>query len=63
MKAAKQHYGDALLRLTDEELLAMPLGINKLWLRVLDEELKRRENVPKVVIEPMSALDMLLDDD
>lgn len=63
MRASKQHYGDALLRLTDEEILAMPLGINKLWLRTLDEELKRRENVPKVVVELQSALDMLLDDD
>lgn len=63
MRASKQHYGDALLRLSDEEILAMPLGINKLWLKVLDQELKRRENVPRVVIEPMSALDMLLDDD
>ncbi len=41
----------------------MPVGLNKRWLKLLAKELERREDIPRVVVEPQSALDMLLDDD
>lgn len=63
LKAALQLYQGALESLTDEEILAMPTGINKRWLKLLKVELEMRETHPRAVMERQSALDMLLEDD
>jgi hypothetical protein len=65
MRAARDLYGTALRTLTDEELLRMPLGVNRLWLRLIGEELRRRDGgLPyEAPVAPPSALDMLLLDD
>lgn len=59
MEAFKQHYGGALKKLSDLELLMMPLPPNKRNLRLLTLEVQSRIDNP---VEPASALDRLLAD-
>ncbi len=57
MTAFKQHYGGALKKMSNDDLLKMPLPPNKRNLRVLLLEVQSRIEHPK---SPASALDRML---
>jgi hypothetical protein len=56
--AFRAHYGNALKRMTEAELLAMPLPPSRRHLKVLELDLKRRLSEPPPV--PASAVERLL---
>lgn len=56
-KAYQKHYGGALARMTDREILTMPLPVHPRRLVILMEDLKRRIENPQV---PKGAMERLL---